>query len=576
MSRKKPVIILAVLLLLLPIYAVPVSALVIVDTVDITPDLLPLSITPAAPTNLTAEVSLTVVTLTWQDNASNEDGFAIECRIGEGTFNQIGTVGANTATFTYESSDLSTTHYFRVRAYNSSSQYSAYSNVVSVSGALQLSLSPSPPTDLQADSVGWFSTQLSWTDNSEMESGYAIERKRAGEEYTSIASVGADITTFQDSSLNSSTTYYYRVKAYSFWGDSSYSNEVGITTTSFVFPDFDIDLIPVFPEGTPPTDVAAVPVSPTEICISWVDNAADEIGYGIFRKSGTLSYEQVGEVSPNSMDFSDTGLSPNTTYTYKVCTLYEGLSPSFSEEANATTPDVQVTPNEPSGLSVSIDSSSQVSFSWTDNADNETGFSVERKSGSSCYTEIAVLAADSTAYADNGLTPDTTYQYRVKAFNSMGYSANSNEVTVVMPAVTESVPAETGTQTVIRLYIDQMAYFVDDVSQSMDTAPVILEGRTLLPIRYIAEPLGATVDWDGNERKVTVNLDGKVIALWIGNSAAMVNGEYQFIDSVNPNVKPVIMPPGRTMLPVRFIAEKLGCQVEWDAVQRMVTIRYPQ
>ena len=571
MFGRKPVILLAALLLLLLICA-PVSALPIGD---ITPDLQPLLLAPAAPNDLIVDdLSSTAVNLTWQDNSGYEEGFTVECKIGDGAFNQVATLDANTTTFTYGSGDFITTHYFRVRAYNST-QFSAYSNVVSVSAADLLNLGPAKPTDLQADSVNWFSAQLSWTDNSSSEAGYRIERKREGESYASIASVGPNITSFQDSSLFSSTSYYYRVKAYNFWGDSNYSNEISITTTALVIPGFDLE-IPVFPLGTPPADAAATPVSPSEITISWADNASGEIGYGIFRKSGIGIYEQVGEVPANNTEFYDTGLSPDTTYFYKVCTLYEGWSPVYSGEISATTPVVQVTPNAPAGLSASIDSGSQVSLSWTDNADNETGFRVERKSGSSGYFEIAVLAADSIAYADNGLTPDTTYQYRVKAFNSMGNSGNSNEVTVVMPAAVETPPVETGTQTVIRLYIDQTGYFVDDVPQTMDTAPVILEGRTLLPIRYIAEPLGAAVGWDGNERKVTVNLDGKVIMLWIGNSAAMVDGQYRFIDTENTNVKPVIMPPGRTMLPVRFIAENLGCQVDWDPVQRMVTITYPK
>jgi hypothetical protein len=54
-----------------------------------------------------------------------------------------------------------------------------------------------------------------------------------------------------------------------------------------------------------------------------------------------------------------------------------------------------------------------------------------------------------------------------------------------------------------------------------------------------------------------------------------VGGAYVLIDPENPDVKPVILPPGRTMLPFRFIAEQLGASVRWDLVKREVTITYP-
>ena len=116
--------------------------------------------------------------------------------------------------------------------------------------------------------------------------------------------------------------------------------------------------------------------------------------------------------------------------------------------------------------------------------------------------------------------------------------------------------------------------YVNDTPHEMDVAPIIVEGRTLLPIRFIAEPLGATVGWDGTEKKVTVSLEDIFIELWIGKPLARVNGEYKLIDPKNPNVKPIIVPPGRTMLPVRFVAENLGCKVDWEGETRTVIITY--
>ena len=127
---------------------------------------------------------------------------------------------------------------------------------------------------------------------------------------------------------------------------------------------------------------------------------------------------------------------------------------------------------------------------------------------------------------------------------------------------------------VLKLKIGSKIMYVNDTPLEMDVSPIIREGRTLLPIRYIAEPLGAEVGWDGTEKKVTVSLDDIFIELWIGRSTARVNGVEKPIDPNNPKVKPIIVPPGRTMLPVRFVAENLGCKVDWEGETRTVIITY--
>jgi len=105
--------------------------------------------------------------------------------------------------------------------------------------------------------------------------------------------------------------------------------------------------------------------------------------------------------------------------------------------------------------------------------------------------------------------------------------------------------------------------------------PIIRENRTFLPIRYVAEPLGASLAWDGAQQKATITFQGKVIELWIGSNAARVDGKLVSIDSGNPNVKPLIVPPGRTMLPLRFVSENLGCQVDWNSSSQQITVTYP-
>ncbi|MCD6116931.1 copper amine oxidase N-terminal domain-containing protein [bacterium] len=120
---------------------------------------------------------------------------------------------------------------------------------------------------------------------------------------------------------------------------------------------------------------------------------------------------------------------------------------------------------------------------------------------------------------------------------------------------------------------------VNNVSQEIDpgrgTKPVIIPewGRTVVPIRAIVEALGGTISWDGTERKVTINFDNATIELWIDSPRAKVNGTMVYIDSDNHSVKPIIV-NDRTMLPLRFVAESLGCIVDWDPNTRTITIAY--
>lgn len=127
---------------------------------------------------------------------------------------------------------------------------------------------------------------------------------------------------------------------------------------------------------------------------------------------------------------------------------------------------------------------------------------------------------------------------------------------------------------VLKLQIGNKVMLVNDTPVEIDVPPTIVEGRTLLPIRWVAEPLGATVGWDGTERKVTVSLGDVFIELWIGKNIARVNGVEKPIDPNNPKVVPMIV-NGRTMLPVRFVAENLGAKVERDGETKTVTIIYP-
>jgi len=129
------------------------------------------------------------------------------------------------------------------------------------------------------------------------------------------------------------------------------------------------------------------------------------------------------------------------------------------------------------------------------------------------------------------------------------------------------------TQTVIILQIGNTTFTVNGSMRTLDSPPIIKNNRTLLPIRAVVEALGGTVGWDASTKKVTVSLGATTIELWIGKSIAKVNGIDTPIDSSNSKVVPEII-NSRTMLPLRFVTESLGCDVQWDGTTKTITITY--
>ena len=130
-------------------------------------------------------------------------------------------------------------------------------------------------------------------------------------------------------------------------------------------------------------------------------------------------------------------------------------------------------------------------------------------------------------------------------------------------------------RTILVLRVGSPAMKVGSSSVVLDAPPVIVEGRTLVPIRVVVESLGGTVAWDAVSQTVTVLLGGTRLKLVIGKSSALVNGKSTLIDNTNPKVVPRIL-NSRTMLPLRFVAESLGADVQWEASTQTITITYPK
>lgn len=107
---------------------------------------------------------------------------------------------------------------------------------------------------------------------------------------------------------------------------------------------------------------------------------------------------------------------------------------------------------------------------------------------------------------------------------------------------------------------------IDGVPLATDAPPVIVDGRTLVPVRAIFEKLGASVNWDANTQTVTAVTGEKTITLKLNDTSAYVNNELKTLDV------PAQIVDGRTMVPARFVGESLDCQVLWDANTQTVNV----
>ena len=124
----------------------------------------------------------------------------------------------------------------------------------------------------------------------------------------------------------------------------------------------------------------------------------------------------------------------------------------------------------------------------------------------------------------------------------------------------------------IVLTIDEHDALVYGTTKTNDVAPKVVNDRTMLPARFVAENLGATVEWDGEKQLVTITgknekQEDVTILITIGSDYAKVNGEEVKLDS------PAFVENDRTYTPIRFISENLGATVKWNETEQTVTIQ---
>ena len=368
---------------------------------------------PAAPSSLAVVATGAMhVDLSWTNNSSTETGFAIfrapDVSGSPGTFTQIGSVGSAPPSYSDTSVAPETKYWYEVTAVNGTGS-SGYSNQVSQTTAI------AAPSSLTATTISTSEIDLGWIDNSSDEDGYSIERAPdAGGvpgTFSQIGTVGANVTTYADTTASAETTYWYRVQAYKGSSYGDYSSNVSAPT-----------MLPA------PSSLAVTGYSDTDIALSWTDNSSTETSFAILRApdagGSPGTFTQVGTAAANATTYDDAELTGSTIYWYEVQAVSGVSSSVVSSSVSQLT-----APAAPSGLAATTSSPTEIDLTWTDNSSDENGFVIDRApdaggSPGTWTTGYGTVAANVTSFSDTGASAGTTYWYRVSATNSGGGVSN--------------------------------------------------------------------------------------------------------------------------------------------------------
>jgi len=424
-------------------------------------------IPPGTPIGLNALVlSSERIDLGWTPADQLDQGFQVQISLDSSNWTTITNplTAPHAVSFSATGLATGTLYYFRVAGVNTfgSSAYSAPISATTQSPAQ----APNAPTNLTVSlpSGGAAASQLnlSWVRNSTNETGFKIERSPNGVgSWVQIDIAAAGSTTYQNTGLASSTTYYYRIRATNTFGDSAYTPVRSGTTQSGG------STAPTAPTLNQPTSPSA-----TQITLVWVSNATNTDSYTVYRgvASTNMVAIQTG-ITPDILTYTDNNAGPAGTYWYYAVAAVNGFG-----EGRSANRYVQSKPNAPAAppqtltsttispytvrLDIPTNAAPTAIFStWQWSTDGTTWpagdtnnvwpnvppASTDRQTQGYYNTFQAVFGSAPQRYYVSGLTPGQQYWFRLVNTNSGAASDPSNVVgPITMPTTASTVTAPTG------------------------------------------------------------------------------------------------------------------------------------
>jgi hypothetical protein len=397
----------------------------------------------------TSRVFASAVNIAWKD-ADGEQGYVIQRRAAGEKWQRVGAAAADVTSFADTGQwggkgnktgiQPGVTYEYRVVAVDAKGAQHASDPVRVRSGTPPVAAAPRQPVLRSVKARESGAVQLKWTDRSNDERGFRIERStdpsfstveivngRSTHLSYDLPPVGAGVTDYVDRGQEDPTayaanhvhrlrpgqTYYYRVSAYNSYGHSRPSAAVAVTT-----PDVDVPL-------------AARDVTATAhesgcgaIVVTWTRAASGHAvsGYRVERRrdGGNSSWHVLGTVLGATTTFTDVALrtSNAVTHEYRVVAFNAAGDAQPSAAATMRVPRVGAVSVPPAKLRATATSPGAVRLEWEDRSGNEVGFRIERSSDGINWMLVGSVAADHTSFDDDGLMARTKYHYRVTAFNT--------------------------------------------------------------------------------------------------------------------------------------------------------------
>ncbi len=277
---------------------------------------------PSAVAGLSASaLSNTRVRLTWQDNTDDETGFGLERGFGcpGFSFSLLTTAPANTTSFVDNTALPETTYSYRLRALSAAGA-SEFTDEACVT------MPPIDPGEPTVTANGGTSVTLRWVDPSGIETGFEVERSGTcpGVDWTLLATLDPDTTSYTDNTPQPESEYAYRVRAISDAGASEWTTEACLTTPPFA-----------------PSDAAAESLSATRFRLRWTDNTTIEQSYEVQRALAVDAiYRPIADLAPGAQELEDRGIRQETPYLYRVAAVGEHGRSDWTVISDAATPAV--------------------------------------------------------------------------------------------------------------------------------------------------------------------------------------------------------------------------------------------
>ena len=375
---------------------------------------------PALVTGLAAvSTSPTSITLTWTDASARETGYRIERRVHSDAFAPIATVIPGSTTFVDTGLIEGTLYDYQVVGTTEQAESAALDTTAQTQ--------PATPTDLAATSPVAGTIQLTWTDSSANETGFEILRSADGEQYESLGTVGADVTTFDDGTAGAGMSYFYEVRAVQTIDGPATEPVVGLSRPAA------------------PVNLEAVAHSAdSTISLTWSPTVGAS-GYLVEASTdGGTTWSPAGTPTETAFEFSGT---ESTDVQLRVTATNDSGDGVASEPVESHVPPLPAT-----NLSIHAVNPFQVDINWTGASQSATQYKVYRAVGAADFSLLTDALGNVSAFSDTDTFGGQNFAYYLVANDGTSDSDPSEIVEVkTMPEAVDNLIAVSSSSSTVDL-----------------------------------------------------------------------------------------------------------------------------